>query len=35
MSPEDHDRITAAISHVHIMAFFVNMVDRLDGPDNK
>lgn len=37
MSPEDHDRITAAISHVpHIMAaLLVNMVDRLDGPDNK
>lgn len=36
MSPDEHDRVTAAISHVpHIIAaLLVNMVDKLDGPEN-
>lgn len=36
MTPSEHDRVTAAISHVpHIIAaLLVNMVDDLDGPDN-
>lgn len=36
MTPEEHDRVTAAISHVpHVIAAsLVNLVDELDSPDN-
>lgn len=35
MTPSEHDRVTAAISHVpHVVAsLLVNMVKKLDGPD--
>jgi len=35
MTPEEHDRVTAAISHVpHVVAsLLVNLVKRLDGPE--
>lgn len=36
MTPDQHDRITAAISHVpHVIAAsLVNLIDELDSPDN-
>jgi len=36
MSPDEHDRVTAAISHVpHVVAAsLVNLIDDLDSPDN-
>jgi len=36
LSPDEHDRVTAAISHVpHVVAAsLVNLIDELDSPDN-
>lgn len=36
ISPEEHDRVVAAISHVpHVIAaLLVNLIGKLDGPDN-